>query len=229
MDTKGVCTFWACSVALTLFATLETAHGISGVTLTSIQPNKLTVNLTYDIAGQMQTLSPVCTEQAPGSTCLPKPHAVRDSILVKWAVMSNATANTSDTALIKACYSPFSRVNRPWRALNNIIAKSKACPFAIAMGKNPSGGNVTWKIPQNVPTGTYFIRTLIYAKNQSDPTGASNTPVAIGDSKGFFQVIPVSHKTSGLTTAAGICMCVGPVLFALLMLWEFKFAPKKNL
>lgn len=49
----------------------------------------------------------------------------RDSIMVKYAVMSNYTANTSDTVLLKACYSPFSRVNRPWRNLNNVIA---VCP-----------------------------------------------------------------------------------------------------
>lgn len=46
----------------------------------------------------------------------------RDSVVVNWAVLANATANTSDTTLLKACYSPFSRVNRPWRAINNIIA-----------------------------------------------------------------------------------------------------------
>ena len=45
--------------------------------LTSIQPNKLTVNLTYNIDGQKQTVSPPCTQQAPGSACLAKPHAIR--------------------------------------------------------------------------------------------------------------------------------------------------------
>jgi len=75
------------------------------------------------------------------------------------------------------------------------MQKSKACPFAIAKGKNPNSGNVTWKIPQNVPTGTYFIRALVYAKNASDPTGNSDTPVAFGDSKGFFQVPPPSTHT----------------------------------
>lgn len=217
---------------LTAFAiavfSIAPSHAISGVTLSSLQPQKLTVNLTYNIAGMMETV-PVCTQQAPGSDCLAKPHAVRDSVVVNWAVMANATANTSDTTLLKACYSPFSRVNRPWRALNNVIAKSKACPFQISNGTSPTSGNVTWKIPQNVPTGTYFIRALVYAYNSSDPTGKSNTPVAIGDSKGFFQVIPISHKEKGLTVAAGICICVGPILFAALMLWEFKFAPKKHL
>jgi len=215
-------------IALALLSISAPTYAMSGVTLTSIQPQKLTVNLTYNIAGSLQTI-PVCTQQAPGSECLAKPHAVRDSVVINYGVMYNATANTSDTTLLKACYSPFSRVNRPWRALNNVIAKSKACPFQIAKGKSPESGNVTWKIPQTVPTGTYFIRALVYAKNASDPTGNSDTPVAIGDSKGFFQVIPVSHREKGLTVAAGICICVGPILFASLMLWEFKFkAPKKN-
>ena len=44
-----------------------------------------------------------------------------------------------------------------------------------------------------------------------------------------MQVVPVSHREKGLTVAAGICICVGPILFAALMLWEFKFkAPKKH-
>ena len=44
-----------------------------------------------------------------------------------------------------------------------------------------------------------------------------------------LQVIPISHREHGLVIAAGICICVGPVLLTLLMLWEFKFAPKKHL
>ena len=51
----------------------------------------------------------------------------RDSIIIKYAVMSNYTANMSDTVLLKACYSPFSRVNRPWRVLNNVIAVWHPC------------------------------------------------------------------------------------------------------
>jgi len=46
--------------------------------LTSLQPQKLTVNLTYNIAGMMETV-PVCTQQAPGSDCLAKPHAIRSA------------------------------------------------------------------------------------------------------------------------------------------------------
>lgn len=42
--------------------------------------------------------------------------------MVSYAVMPQYMPNTSDTVLLKACYSPFSRVNRPWRALNNVIA-----------------------------------------------------------------------------------------------------------
>ena len=83
------------------------------------------------------------------------------------------------------------------------LQKSKACPFQITKGKNPSMGNATWKIPAAVPTGTYFIRSLVYMKNASDPSGLSDIPVAIGDSKGFFEVriietgrIPKNHVCS---------------------------------
>ena len=66
------------------------------------------------------------------------------------------------------------------------LQKSKACPFQIATGLSPTSGNATWKIPQNVPIATYFVRALVYAKNASD--SANPNAVAIGDSKGFFEV-----------------------------------------
>ena len=88
------------------------------------------------------------------------------------------------------------------------MQKSKACPFQIAKGLSPSAGNVTWKIPNTVPTGTYFIRSLVYAKNASDPTGNSDIAVAIGDSKGFFEVgSPVLYQYGKFTE----CISCGPV------------------
>ena len=36
------------------------------------------------------------------------------------------------------------------------------------------------------------------------------------------QVIPISTREKGLVVASGICICVGPVLFTLAMLYEFK-------
>ncbi len=40
------------------------------------------------------------------------------------------------------------------------MQKSKACPFQIAKGKSPESGNVTWKIPQTVPTGIFLLSML---------------------------------------------------------------------
>ena len=51
-----------------------------------------------------------------------KTFGCRDKIIITYAVMSQYSPNTSDTVTLKACYSPFSRVNRPWRNLNNVIA-----------------------------------------------------------------------------------------------------------
>lgn len=78
--------------------------------------------------------------------------------------------------------------SRPFKACTPGVQLSKACPYPIAKGLNPSAGNATWKIPANASIATYFIRALVYTKNASDPSGASDIPVAIGDSKGFFEV-----------------------------------------
>lgn len=201
------------------------ADAASTVTLSSIQPPKLNVNLSFVIDGVSVTPSSPCQSQAPGSACLPVPHAVRDQVIVNYAVKADYPANTTDTVQLKACYSPFSSVNRPWRAANNIIAKSKTCPFVIASGLNPSSGNATWKIPQNVPIATYFVRAYVLAPNPAD--SSSPNPVAFGNSVGYFQVQPISTKEKGLLVAAGICICVGPILFVSFMLWEFKFSKKR--
>lgn len=67
------------------------------------------------------------------------------------------------------------------------MQKSKTCPFVIANGLNPSSGNATWKIPQNVPIATYYVRAYVIQQNATDP--ATPFPVAYGNSMGFFQVL----------------------------------------
>jgi hypothetical protein len=138
--------------------------------------------------------------------------------MVSYAVLPQYTVNSTDTVLLKACYSNFSSVDRPWRAANQIIALSKRCPFVIAQNLNPGSGNVTWKVPNTVPLATYFVRALVY-------NGVN--PVAVGNSVGYFQVNKINIHPKGLVVAAGLCICVGPILFTGLMLWEFKFSKKR--
>ena len=45
----------------------------------------------------------------------------------------------------------------------------------------------------------------------------------LDDHFSLLQVIPINSREKGLKAAAGICICVGPILFTTLMLWEFKF------
>lgn len=41
------------------------------------------------------------------------------------------------------------------------------------------------------------------------------------------QVQPIDTREKGLVVAAGIRICVGPIVFVGLMLWEFKLSKKR--
>lgn len=43
----------------------------------------------------------------------------------------------------------------------------------------------------------------------------------------LLQVQPISTKEKGLQIAAGICICVGPLIFTAFMLREFVFMKKR--
>jgi len=48
--------------------------------------------------------------------------ASADEVIINYAVFANQTANMTDKIILKACYSNYSQVDRPWRKFNNIIA-----------------------------------------------------------------------------------------------------------
>lgn len=48
--------------------------------------------------------------------------ASADEVIINYAVFANQTANMTDKIMLKACYSNYSQVDRPWRKFNNIIA-----------------------------------------------------------------------------------------------------------
>lgn len=45
-----------------------------------------------------------------------------DKVFITYSVLPAFTPNASDTVQLKACYSNYSQVDRPWRATNNIIS-----------------------------------------------------------------------------------------------------------
>lgn len=45
-----------------------------------------------------------------------------DEVLITYSVLPAFTPNASDTVQLKACYSNYSQVDRPWRATNNVIS-----------------------------------------------------------------------------------------------------------
>lgn len=187
------------------------------VTLASLKPPILQVNLRFNISGQVQPQDNTCLSDTINSPCLLQVQAAKDSVLIHYSVLPSATLPQQATNItIQACYSNFSQIDRAWRKSNPLISKDKSCPFKIlpAPGKlafSPLGGNATWKVPATVPVGTYYIRVYAMCKT---PTGLS--PCGLGQSlPGFFQVNKINSTPAGLVGGTIGAMFLGPfTLFA---------------
>lgn len=57
---------------------------------------------------------------------MPKVHAAESSnkVVINYAVLSNATLESSAHVILKACYSRASTIDRAWRKANNILVVS---------------------------------------------------------------------------------------------------------
>lgn len=56
-----------------------------------------------------------------------------DKVFITYSVLPAFEPNATDTVQLKACYSNFSQVDRPWRASNNIIAVRAFCVRSISL------------------------------------------------------------------------------------------------
>lgn len=200
-------------LACAISAQAESAPGAPPITFQSISPPKLAVDVVSFVVGGEVVLDSAepCLAQPLGSACLTKVQAAQDKVNIVYSVMPQFTANLTDSVQLKACYSNYSSVDRPWRKYNDIIAKSKKCPFVIAANLNPVSGNATWKIPSQVPIGTYFVRAFVL--RNSTTAGKPPAQVAFGTSKGYFEVVPFNGITTNMKIAAGCCAVVGPSIF----------------
>jgi hypothetical protein len=188
------------------------ATAAAAVTLSSIMPPKLSVTLRYMIDGEEVITTP-CKSQNLGAACLPKVQADSDdAVIINYSVFANQTANLTDYVQLKACYSNYSEVDRPWRKFNNVISKSKKCPIVIKSHLDPSRSNATgivWKPKDTVATATYFIRAFVFHNSSS----TVSYQVAFGNSMGYFQVQAIDPRPKSMKIAAGICSTVGPLMF----------------
>lgn len=211
----------AAALALCSALCLQTASalppptGIAATTFTSLAPNKINVNITsYTINNKTIMAGKPCTNMVPDNACLTQVMAARDMVHIDYSIKTGFPANsTPDFVMIKGCYSNYSVVDRPWRAYNNIITLSKKCPFVIKTNLNPVAGNATWKIPNTVPFATYSLRAFVY-RNVTQSNGMNiSDPVATGVSVGYFQINKIDTRPKGMKIAAGLCACVGPLMF----------------
>ncbi|KAK9807638.1 hypothetical protein WJX72_005091 [[Myrmecia] bisecta] len=216
-----------CAVVLLSLAALcqaETAH--SPATLASISPKKLVVNATYVIDGQNFTGAKVTTDKlyAPGMPIL---QADEDKVLVSYAVNSSFTANASGTVTLRACWTPKSIVDRPWRKANPVIDSgyNKQCTHVIATGLNSSKGTAEWVVAGDIGLSNMFVRAYVY---NPAPAGAAytETPVAYGDSVGFFQVQKVDSRPPALIASVAVLSCLGPAFLISYFAYD-KFAKKR--
>ena len=59
-----------------------------------------------------------------------------DKVFITYSVLPAFTPNASDTVQLKACYSNYSQVDRPWRATNNIISVRQALLHHVELETN---------------------------------------------------------------------------------------------
>lgn len=75
--------------------------------------------------------------------CTPQIKADEDSVIINYSVFANQTANLTDFIMLKACYSNFSEVDRPWRKFNNVIAVSHSSQHTEASLGTAAGCSAT--------------------------------------------------------------------------------------
>jgi hypothetical protein len=71
-----------------------------------------------------------------------------------------------------------------------LLQKSKKCPIVIKAGLSPVSGNATWSPKEGVATATYFVRAFV----MHNSSATVQYQVALGNSKGYFQVRTQSGK-----------------------------------
>lgn len=60
--------------------------------------------------------------------------ANRDTVFITYNLLPGVSPNLTDKIQLKACYSNYSQVDRPWRATNNIISVSIRMPVGTRAG-----------------------------------------------------------------------------------------------
>lgn len=195
-------------------ATLASANvPISNPTTFSSLQTILSVNVSFLIDGQTVAGNPLCTSQGWNSPCMPKIHAAESSnkVVINYAVLSNATLESTAHVVLKACYDKTSTIDRAWRKANNILVLDKQCPFTVATTQTlpPTSGMAMWTPPETVPNAGYFIRAYAICPNAT----YGPSPCGFGNSKGFFSINQVDSRPTNLKGAV-IAMCfAGPILF----------------
>jgi hypothetical protein len=202
-------------------------------TLAKIGPQKLTVDLTYTLGGVAGPAS--CNQTTLNAPCLTKLQAgEQDEVVqVSYALRPGFDVNSTAYVQLKACYSPYSQYDRPWRRANPIIAKDRACAFPIKSNLPPSQGSATYYAHEEVPHSTLFVRAYVMcpASAPGAPAGIpanAHWPCAYGQSQTYFQVQPINSRPSSLVGGAIGCIIAGPVLLAALIFLDRKVLKRNS-
>lgn len=195
----------------------KNSTGAPLTTLASIQPNKIQVDVEFELDGKLSTMPPCPTDSGSKTCSKPQVQAEHDAVEIKYSILNGFTAAPTDKLTLKACWAPLSQDTRPWRKSNPVVALSKQCKIMIAKGlkpfRNPTAG-FKWEPDESVPSATYFVRAFVMrnATTLDGEISPETYPVAFGDSD-FFGVKGINSIPTSMKIASGLCICVGPIMF----------------
>lgn len=216
---------------LALAAIIPACYGLDA-TVTELGPTQaLIVKVSYIIDGVEVSPAPCnytgkcLPAPAPcenDGNCLPvlgteQTVANADKVVVSFSFNSSfPDAKKGVTGIdLRACYSPVSMVDRPWRKDKKAINPSESNQCKKLMNKAAplpaEDGTFTWTLPNNLPGAIFNVRAYTVCGMDGD----DKKYCSWGQSKGYFQTTIWDTVPTWLVVTTIPLMCLGPAFLAL--------------
>lgn len=157
-----------------------------------------------------------------------------DRVGISWALNQTFAGNDTNykQVFLKLCYGAPSAVNRPWRKNDPDLRISKTCKYGIKrFSYNSSGGSYIYYVPDNIPTGVYFVRAFVLNTTDREAVPADNA-VAFGQTTDSTRTANLFHVQGYMGTNTGIvAFTIGFSVLSYATLFGYFFmerAMKKN-
>lgn len=208
------------TLLLAALALCGLAHAKNNQTYSSLKPNTYGISLSYVINGVESSPAP-CSSNATlnAEPCTPPVLNANsgDQVLITYFPLGDYAPPVNSTVGLKACFSNETSVNRKWRKRNDIIHKDRRCPTLIKKGLSPTNFTFAYTIGPNTPPATFSVQLL-------ENCGTADVPVwcGLGQSKGFYSVVPIESRPGWLVGLTVAFMCCGPLALVVFFVVERK-------